>query len=266
MEKKRNFLGIPRKQGNLFIFFLLLVLIIPSFFYKGLIETYWPYLIMLLVLLLMNNINDVKFGASVLITLLAFMFIMQALFYFILPVYNNYQPIPTLPKMQIFNLAGKFQVSYYPDIPKGGDNVQLYLRVCDVGLTNCSICKVCNLTSSFINENDEARIIFQNKSTNSTEPIQFSYPGRRVKVELNFEGIDPRYEEFFIPKLNFYQSVIYFFSENPFFRIVSIISLILFLIGFPYSLYKFFILMKTKFIQRNEKELKSKIEKILKDN
>ena len=264
MKNKSNFLGIPRKQGNLLMFLALLVLIVPSFFYDGLIETYWPYLIMMLVLLLMNNVNDTKFGVSLLITFLVFMFIMQSLFYFILPVYHNYQPTPTIPgKMQIFDLAGKFQISYYPDIPKGGDNIQLYFKICDVGLTNCNICEVCSLTLYFIDEKGDKNIIYQNKSTNSTEPIQFSYPGREVKVELDFEGIDSRYKVFFIPKLSFYQSTVYFFSENSFFRIVSIISLIIFFISFPYSLYKLSILIRKKLRIFSENKYKNQIEKIL---
>lgn len=266
MEKYKDsrFLGIKRKTINILGVILLIIFVLSEIFYKGTIESYWPYFLMIIGMVIYANLKDKKLAIPFFIGFLASLFIMQAIFYFILPLSNNYQPVPTLPKMQIFDLAGKFQISYYPDIPEAGDNMQLYLDLCDVGLINCVKCEFCYITGYFINEKGENKILFQNRSTNISEPIQFSYPGRRVNIELDFEGIDSRYKYFHIPKLNFYQAIIYFTKKSPIFSIISLASSIVFII----TVIIFISNLSKKIIKKrifwSKKKIKSKIEEILK--
>jgi hypothetical protein len=219
-----------------FAFFIVSFVISPSLFYGN-----WPYVIMVFFLLLSYFVKDKrKWGVILLILLLSSMALMQALFYFILPLYNNYQPTPGLPLMKIFNMDNKFQVSYYPDLPKGGDNMLLYLDICTMDSSNCTKCDFCNLSGSFINEKGEEKVIFKNISLNSTEHISFPYPGRKVKITLNFEGIDKRYNSFYIPKLNFLEAILLFSEEHPIFRWISVISLFAFIGGFLLSIIKLY--------------------------
>ncbi len=263
MKDIESWFGIKTKYMNYLLIVSLLVLIIPSFFYEGLLESYWPYLVLVIFLLIVNNFRDPKIGLALIISLISLMVIMQAFFYFILPIYNNYQPIPTPQKMQIFDLAGKFQVSYYPDIPESGDEIVFYLDICDVGLTNCTKCEFCYLSGNFINEKGERKELFSNISINKSYPTKLGYFGKRINLELDFNGIDSRYRYFHIPRLNFYQSIIHFLNEHPLFKIISIISLLAFIITFPYSLYKIVIYMKKNYKILTRKQIKRKVDLML---
>ncbi len=243
-------------------FFLIGLLII----YPAMIHIYWPYLLMSIfgfVLIKTMKIQDIKLTSVLIVLFISLMALMQITFYFILPLTNNYQPTPTVPKMQMFDLAGKFQISYYPDIPKAGEEVLLYFEVCDVGLVNCAPCQICTLTGKFIDEKGGNKILFSNLSTNKTEPIIFLYPGREVEINLDFEGIDNRYDTFYVPKLNFVQLIIYIYKEHIIISLISIISLIVFVVGFPYSIYRFIKNSNLNFYLINERKLKMKIREIL---
>lgn len=227
------------KGMKYFSMILLLFLIIYSIIYPSIFYSNWPYIIMLLFILLFFSLKDKKITGFILISLFVLlMILMQFAFYYIIPIYNNYQPTPTLPLMKIFNIDNKFQVSYYPDMPKGGDNIVLYLDICTLDSSNCTNCEICNLSGYFINEEGKEKYLFENVSLNNTPYIEFPYPGKRVNILLNFEGVDKRYNTFYIPKLNFWETIIIVSEEHPVYRTLSIISILWFVITILWAIQK----------------------------
>ncbi|MDO8628752.1 MAG: hypothetical protein Q7R56_03285 [Nanoarchaeota archaeon] len=228
------------RKGLRIILTFLLILMLISFLFSGRFEASWPYFIMLLLLFILFSIKARKTYVYFGILFLALLFLMQVSFYFVIPLTHNYQPTPAIPNMMsMFQLYGKFQISYYPDIPKGGDIVNLFLDVCDVSMKNCIKCVNCTLKGTFIDEKKEERELFYELLNNKSN-ILFQYPGRKVKININFTGVDPRYDSFYIPRLTWYQSILVMFEESLFFRWVSIISLIIFIVVLPFNITQFY--------------------------
>lgn len=232
MEKEtKTLFGMQKKTLNIFNLVIAIFLIVSFLFYPQTFLSNWPYLFLILILFIWTNMKDKSWFPILLIIFLSGMFLLQITYYFVIPLDNNYQPTPSAPLMKMFNIDGKFQVSYYPDLPKAGDNIILYLDVCALGSENCTKCSICSLSGYFENEKLEKKFLFQNVSMNETEYIEFNYPGRRVNINLDFEGIDKRYDSFYVPQLTILESIMIMAEENPLWRWIGIFSTIIFLIG-----------------------------------
>ena len=210
-----------------------LIFLVVCLLNRDSLVTYWPYIILLMGLLITTKLMeyDKKLGVIFFFFFFVGMFGLQFWYYFALPHLGNYQIInfPTFPpRMAIFQMDGKFKISYYPDYLKPNDQVTMYVDVCSPGETICEKCDNCTLSAYFINEEGAEKFLFKNQTLLDREKIEFIFPGRQIKVLMEYPSLDSY--EFNIPKLSFWQIVKNILS-HPSIYLVSFIASLVGLIG-----------------------------------
>ena len=240
-KNKRNGFDIFSKSN----FYLSLIVFIAFAFFSitnfDLLVAGWPYLILSLSITLFLKIgqHDKRLVSTLFLIIVIGLFGLGFWYYFALPRLGNYQILilPTvLPKYQIFLMDGKFKMSYYPDYPTQGDQISIYMEICNPSEVDCVKCENCSLSLYFNNEEGREQYIKRDQSFQNVDAIEFMYPGKTVTVMVLYPELGTH--EFSIPKPSLTQ-IIQDTLSQPSIEMASFIANIIAIGGIIYAAKKY---------------------------
>lgn len=203
---------------------ILIFLVGATLFYRGsYFVTYYPYIFLTAVLLILSFVKDRKLQGLIFVFTLSAMAAILFWYYGVFPTYDNYAPI-TAPVMTIYQMFGKFQVFYSPDYPQQGEAITSYINICDNDLKNCSQLNNYTITAYFIDESKTKHLLIDNQVIEDN--FELKYFGKPIHLRFGYKN-KTYLQEFNIPKPSFLQSIVSNIPRHPITFIFNIVSIII---------------------------------------
>lgn len=215
---------IYKNNRGLLIAILIFFIISTAFFGLSYLKTIYPYIFIIMMMLIASLFDDKKIGLLIILLTLTGMVGIQFWYYGVVPTHENYAPI-TAPILTIFQTFGKFQVFYSPDIPQQGEIITTFVSICDNDLKNCTDISNYTISAYFYDESETKHFLLDNEIIKNNN-FKLDYFGKPINIQFTYQN-KTYPQEFMIPQPSWSQSIMANIPRHPITFIFNILSAIL---------------------------------------